>query len=758
MMTSAQRLISSKPVDARTLRVLTASGATIHDDESNNITQDVYAENSYAGATVDFPMTDAVLCIARGHTQYQRLVEPFAENVPVFRNVQRVLVPVMRRSLKCHELFGFLKRGLATLNLELMTGAILEAGEWCPPTRTQRSNCLDLYEALELLDATGVELRRALFGFDQIGDFQLELDGFYHAEEDKPRQYVCPPFVIQDVLESLDGTGYYFKIAVWVNVGGEQRMHVIVVDNLTMQTPTELGKALLRGLPIVVRAAKMGRLVSTLAAVALREHKPRTYLRREGWVYGREHRLIGCLAGREMVTAPGQDVSGFEVSPEEPLLYRQGTLEGWNEQVLNSLKASPVMLGGIQLGLAGMMLELAPDASAAMFTFFGGAGLGKSLTLSAIASLFGNPTSPGRPKQGLGKLMISTFSSSQKALQGMARKATLAPLLVDELGSNDFGDLDRFLYTIGNGAGRNLADGAGGVIESGSRPVFLITTGEVASLELISRNAKQGVRDRAIDIHIGGNVTAIPRAMQPEDAEQPPPLLPVKSRQALVAGLRSEYGSVAPAFAEAVMEVVEENDLGELLAELRQQIAERIWFVSGDGAERVIARFALAALAGYIAVQYDIFTHVDEDEALEAVFHCAKAWTEVRWSHLIVLRAALLAHGSFWAHDEEEVQLGQGKPDGLQRHKQEHAGWPTILVEKTSFEALISPLDATIIGKRLVEDNIIHRHEGERNTVGKPPKYHIRTNWLSGFGVSWNGAECRFEECGHTALASRSNI
>lgn len=757
-MTSVLRLTSSKPVDPRTLSVLAASGATIHDDESKNITQDVYVEDSYANATVDFPMTDAVLCIARGHAQYQRLVEPFAANVPVLRNVQRVLVPVMRRSLKCRELFGFLKRGLATLNLELTTGAILEEGEWCPPTRTQRSNCLDLYEALELLEATGVELRRALFGFDQIGDFQLELDGFYHAQDDNEPQYVCPPFVIQDVLESLDGTGYYFKIAVWVNVGGEQRMHVIIVDNLTMQTPTELGKALLRGLPIVVRAAKVGRLVSMLAAVALREHKPRTYLRQEGWVYDRERRLIGCLAGREMVTAPEQDVAGFEVSPEEPLLYRQGTLEGWNEQVLNSLKSSPVMLGGIQLGLAGMMLELAPDASAAMFTFFGGAGLGKSLTLSAIASLFGNPTSPGRPKQGSGKLMISTFSSSQKALQGMARKATLAPLLVDELGSNDFGDLDRFLYTIGNGAGRNLANGAGGVIESGSRPVFLITTGEVASLELISRNAKQGVRDRAIDIHIGGNVTAVPRAIQPEDTEQAPPLLPVNSRQALVAGLRSEYGSVAPAFAEAVLAANEWNDFGSLLSELRQQIAERIWFVNGDGAERVIARFALAALAGSVAVHYGIFTHVTEAEGLEAVFHCAKAWTEVRWSHLVVLRTALLAHGSFCAHDEEEVQLGNDRPDGLQRHKQDHAGWPTILVEKTSFEALISPLDATIIGKRLVEDNVIHRHEGERNTVGKPPKYHIRTNWLSGFGVSWNSAECRFEECGPTVSANRFNI
>lgn len=587
-MTTVQRLVSVKPVEARTLSVLSASGATVHDDESNDITADVYAENSYAGATVDLPATDALLRIARQHSRYESITSPFLANVPLFRNLQQVLVPIRRQRLNCPLLFEFVQSRLKKLDVDLITGAILESGEWCPPTRTQRSTSLELYEALEVLDTLGPDLRRALFGFDRLGNFDLELDGFYHAEDEKPRELICPPLAILDVLESHDGSGFYYKVGVWVNVGGIQRMQVVVIDNLTMQTPADLTKALLKGLPIVVRTAKMGRLVALLAAHALRERTPLTYLRQEGWIRDKQRTVIGCLAGEKLVTGANDDLSGFEVSVREPLLCQSGTLANWNTEVLRSLKTSHFMLGGLQLGLAGMMLELTPDVSAATINFYGGAGRGKSLTLSAIASLFGNPTSPGRPNNAKGKLMISTFSSSQKALQGMARRATLAPLLVDELGSNDFGELDKFLYTIGNGASRNLADGVGGVIESGSRPVFLITTGEIASVELISRNARQGVLDRAIDIHIGGNTTAIPAALQCADGELLAPLLPSDQKNSLIAGLRNEYGSVVPTFAEAVMDVYSEHDFGSLLADLRQQLADRMCLVQGDVPEALL--------------------------------------------------------------------------------------------------------------------------------------------------------------------------
>jgi hypothetical protein len=755
MMTPVQRLVSTKPVEARTLSVLSASGATIHDDESNDITSDVYAENSYAGATVDFPMTEAVLRIPRQHPRYDDIVHPFLENVPLFRNVQQVLVPVRRRLLGCSVLFDFIRSRLQPLDLDLITGATLQSGEWCSPARKQRGTCLDLYEALQTLDTTGNELRRALFGFDRIGNFNLELDGFYYAEDEKPREFVCPPLAILKVLESHDGAGFYYKVGVWVNVGGQHRMQVVVIDNLTMQTPAELTKLLLKDLPIVVRTAKIGRLVSMLAADALRNHKPLTYLRHEGWVRNKQREVVGCLAGTKLVTVMGCNPSSFEISVGTPLLHQHGTLALWNESVLRPLKNSPFMLGGLQIGLAGMMLELIPDASAATINFYGGAGRGKSLTLSAIASLFGNPTPPGRPNNANGKLMISTFSSTQKALQGMARRATLAPLLVDELGSNDFGELDKFLYTIGNGASRNLADGAGGVIESGSRPVFLITTGEVASVELISRNARQGVLDRAIDIHIGGNVTATPTAIQRPDDELAQSLLSVADRNVLVRGLREQYGSVAPMFATAVMDACDGNDVSALLADLRQQIAAGMCSVHGDGAERVLNRFALAALAGAIAIQYGIFSEVTEDEALDAVIHCANAWAETRWSHLIALRGALLKHRDFCGHDEEEVLLDNAECDGLHRHKADYNGWPTVLIDKTAFEALIAPLDATIIGKRLVEDQVLHRHEAGRHTVSKPPKYHVRTSWLSGFGVAWNDAANRFEEIHSATLGSK---
>ncbi|HEX7913183.1 MAG TPA: DUF927 domain-containing protein, partial [Paraburkholderia sp.] len=380
---------------------------------------------------------------------------------------------------------------------------------------------------------------------------------------------------------------------------------------------------------------------------------------------------------------------------------------------------------------------LMPQAQGSIINFYGGAGRGKTLTLSAAASIFGNPTPPGRGNVSHGKPMIVTFSSTDKALLAMARAATLAPLFVDELGSNNFGTLDGFIYAISNGAGRNLADAVGGYIDTGSRPVFVITTGEQAALELITRNARQGVLDRAVDIHIGGNTSATPVSIQGDD-DAATTLLPDDMQKRLAEGLESQYGTVAPAFARAVLSALTAGDLAKELRLLRERIATQLYLIRGQGADRVLDRLALAALAGAIAVRSGTFTAATEDEAFEAVLLCASAWASTRWSHVHALREALLIHGSFCDNDQDQ---------GLYRHGDDHNGWPTVRIRKDIFEKIIAPLDSTVVSKRLAEDQLLHRSGNGRNTTDSGvPYYHIRTAWMGNFAAEWDDAAGCFSE------------
>jgi hypothetical protein len=278
--------------------------------------------------------------------------------------------------------------------------------------------------------------------------------------------------------------------------------------------------------------------------------------------------------------------------------------------------------------------------SSSVINFFGGAGRGKTLLLSTVASLYGNTGAPGQSKPGqVGKSMIETFGSTRRALQAKSQQTSVGPFLIDEIGSNSYGELDTYIYETGNGLCHATLSGNGDLQESPSKTLFVLTTGEVSIMSLVSRNAKQGVFDRGVDINVGGGDVSF----EGEDTDDFV-FLQEDVKKAVSAGISKEYGTVAPAFVEALLSEMKSESWEVELAKKHQELADSFpSYVSKDGPNRVLSRFALALLAGEVALRNGVFSeqYVDSDDLFNGVLVCAHRWATTRWNHLYVLADAL---------------------------------------------------------------------------------------------------------------------
>ena len=325
------------------------------------------------------------------------------------------------------------------------------------------------------------------------------------------------------------------------------------------------------------------------------------------------------------------------------------------------------------------MVDLVPGVSSSIFNFFGGAGRGKTLLLSTVASLYGNTGAPGQSKPGqVGKSMIETFGATRRALQAKSQQTSVGPFLIDEIGSNSYGDLfESYVYETGNGLCHTKLSGNGDLQESPSKTLFVLTTGEVSIMSLVSRNAKQGIFDRGVDINVGGGDVSF----EGEDTDDFV-FLQEDVKKAVSAGIPKEYGTVAPAFVRALLPEMKSQSWEVELANKHRELAGMLpSYASKGGANRVLLRFALAVLAGEVALRKGIFSeqHVDEDDLYNGVLVCAHRWVSTRWNHLDVLAKALTS--------QKRIPYSTPKSGlPLYRHKDQSGGMPTLMIAKDFLE------------------------------------------------------------------------
>lgn len=682
--------------------------------------------------SLQFDEKTVIFSIAKIHSDYSSVRRILLKHFLVFQTSTELFVPLSKNYIQDNKLLVFLQKSLAGIRLHLDVGVDQQPaahGQWMIPVNGEipKSHPFDF---LDVIAAREIGLIETMYGFSTLGNFEFSLEKVRRRKNDKVEE-IAPALWIDKILQDPQSGEYSTRINILSRTGKKCRVISQVIANGTMQDTKKLTEWVVSMVPCVVDRKGLGELVKELLRHAFNSVDSQIWIRNEGWIRGKDSDIEGCVCGQELLLAPGADAKQFYVDIAASRLAQSGTLERWNQEVLDPVSKNYILTGAVQIGLAATMLDQVPGVSSCTFNFFGGAGRGKTLLLSTVASLFGNTTAPGHGSAGRnGRSIIETFGSTQLALQAKGQASSLGPMLIDEIGTNGSRRLDNFIYMTGNGSSRTKLSSSGDILDSPPKGLFYMTTGEVPIASLVSRNAQQGVLDRGVDINIGGGAVSFEGQEEEEYA-----FLPEDVKKAVAAGIPNQYGTVAPAFIKALMSEMDGQNWKAELEEIRQLLVGACArYVSADGPGRILTRFALAVLAGRIALRNKVFSEevVDEATLFNGVVICADLWIKTRWNYLERLSAALI-------HQKRIPESAPRFGLPLYRHQEVSGDMPTLMISKEFLEDVFPGVgEVEIIGKRFKEDGLIFRADAGRNTVGKAPHYHLRTEWLTDHDIEWS--------------------
>lgn len=460
--------------------------------------------------SLQFDEKTVIFSIAKIHSDYSSVRRILLKHFLVFQTSTELFVPLSKNYIQDNKLLVFLQKSLAGIRLHLDVGVDQQPaahGQWMIPVNGEipKSHPFDF---LDVIAAREIGLIETMYGFSTLGNFEFSLEKVRRRKNDKVEE-IAPALWIDKILQDPQSGEYSTRINILSRTGKKCRVISQVIANGTMQDTKKLTEWVVSMVPCVVDRKGLGELVKELLRHAFNSVDSQIWIRNEGWIRGKDSDIEGCVCGQELLLAPGADAKQFYVDIAASRLAQSGTLERWNQEVLDPVSKNYILTGAVQIGLAATMLDQVPGVSSCTFNFFGGAGRGKTLLLSTVASLFGNTTAPGHGSAGRnGRSIIETFGSTQLALQAKGQASSLGPMLIDEIGTNGSRRLDNFIYMTGNGSSRTKLSSSGDILDSPPKGLFYMTTGEVPIASLVSRNAQQGVLDRGVDINIGGGAVS----------------------------------------------------------------------------------------------------------------------------------------------------------------------------------------------------------------------------------------------------------
>lgn len=294
----------------------------------------------------------------------------------------------------------------------------------------------------------------------------------------------------------------------------------------------------------------------------------------------------------------------------------QGTLEDWKSLAKLAYRNTRLILA-LCVALMGPLLRLV-EREGGGFHFRGACAIGKTTLLILAGSIWG-----GGGLRGL----INSWRLTDNAAEGLARQRNDGLLLLDEMGECEAAHLAAISYMLANGEAKGRSNVRGDLRSANRWVLAFLSTGEIG---LADKHAEEG---RGRKVRAGQEVRVIDI---PADAGKGMGIIEelhgYPDSAALIRHItktaKGVYGSAADMF---LSELVENRD------EAQVWVSEYCdWFVAGycpNGADpqvrRVAERFALAAAAGELAVQFNVLPW-DEGEATMGVVRCFEAWLEAR--------------------------------------------------------------------------------------------------------------------------------
>jgi uncharacterized protein (DUF927 family) len=361
------------------------------------------------------------------------------------------------------------------------------------------------------------------------------------------------------------------------------------------------------------------------AGKAVREYLP-IYLRI--WPTDRRARCVNRLGWCNMPSKTAQYLLPAEVigSTTEPVVFQSmtaiqpafsvsGTADEWKENVAALAQGNSRMVFAISCAFAGPVLDLTGENSGG-FHFRGISSIGKSITLTVGASVWGDP-----------RKYCRTWRHTVNGLEAVAALHNDGFLPLDELGQVDPKDAGECAYLLSNGQGKSRATRYGTARPLMNWRLLFLSAGEQSLASLmaqVNRKPTVGQQIRMAEIEADAGVgmgvveylhsyetsSALMLAMR-DQAQVYHGAAGVKYLQMLVRERNQDGGQLAEYIDGSIRKFVE----GVTQADV----------VAGGQVERVARRFALVGTGGELASKYGL-TGWPEGAAMKAAGVCFVSW------------------------------------------------------------------------------------------------------------------------------------
>jgi putative DNA primase/helicase len=301
-----------------------------------------------------------------------------------------------------------------------------------------------------------------------------------------------------------------------------------------------------------------------------------------------------------------------------------GDLAGWQTEVAARCLGNPVLILAVCAALAGPLLTLL-DADGGGFHLLGDSSSGKSIALAVAASVWGKPRD-----------FLRTWNATSTGLEGVATLRNDTLLVLDEIGEAKPQDVGGIIYALGNGTGRQRGKVSGLPRQVQKWRVMVLSSGELTMskhMESAGMRSKAGQELRLLDVPTYRRYGAyddlhglgLPHDHTSEEGRKGAGRAFADTLKRATA---QHYGQLGPAFVELL---VAREPTAEAAAELEALFADmRQGFPIGTGQDaRAAARFAIAALAGELAIQGGLLPWA-QGTAIAAMRELFGAWAEFR--------------------------------------------------------------------------------------------------------------------------------
>ena len=288
--------------------------------------------------------------------------------------------------------------------------------------------------------------------------------------------------------------------------------------------------------------------------------------------------------------------------------YRQGgTMEGWQADIGSRCAGNPLLLLSVCASLAGPLLYHVQRQGGG-FHIVGDSSTGKSSAILAGASVWGH-----------GEDFKRTWRATGNGLEGIASQRNDTLLALDEIGEADPREIGAVVYAMANGTGKARASRNGSARAAKRWRVMLFSSGELGLSALMAEGGKRsraGQEIRLIDIPVRRTYGAWDYLHGMAGGRE--------FSDAIQRASVTHFGHAGPQFIRKLLEIGEQDQLPAMLANFCKH------FPATNGQEsRAAERFALIAMAGELAIKFDILP-LPQGTACDAMLELFEIWRAER--------------------------------------------------------------------------------------------------------------------------------